>query len=144
MSAILKQGAAGITGCLAVIISAAGIITTMICSMMNSAYALSALPAIFVLELLGAVLTVVGIALGGRQDAKKSYGIFPVLAAIVAFMFAIGKLINERILLISGLFTYNSQNAAGWQVFYATAAAVICLLLAVILLIVSSFAAPKE
>ena len=144
MSAILKQGAAGITGCLAVSLSAAGIITPMICSMMNSAYALSALPAIFVLELLGAVLTVVGIALGGRQDAKKSYGIFPVLAAIVAFMFAIGKLINERILLISGLFTYNSQNAAGWQVFYVTAAAVICLLLAVVLLIVNSFAAPKE
>lgn len=144
MSAILKQGAVGITGCLAVIISAAGIIATMICSFMSTAYALSTLPAIFVLELLGTVLTVAGIALGSRQDAKKSYGIFPVLAAIIAFMFAIGKLINERILLISGLFTYNSQNAAGWQVFYVTAAAVICLLLAVILLIVSSFAAPKE
>jgi hypothetical protein len=45
-----------------------------------------------------------------------------------------------RILLISGLFTWNSGNAVGWSVFRATVVAAALLLAAAVLLVVRAFA----
>lgn len=43
----------------------------------------------------------------------------------------------------AGLFSYNAQNTAGWQVFYATAVAMVALVVSAVLLIIASFLHPK-
>ncbi len=144
MAALKKQGASGVFGCLAVVFALVGVVMTFICSNENAAYNLSALGTIVCMEIVAAVLIICGLFLNGQKENTDLFGIIPTLASIVVFMLTIGKLISERILLISGLFSYNSQNTAGWQVFYLTVAAIVALLLAVLATIISSFLASKK
>ena len=51
----------------------------------------------------------------------------------------IGNIINSRILLISGLFSWNSQNMMGWRVFYVSIACIVCFVAAILALIVGAF-----
>jgi len=67
------------------------------------------------------------------------YSTLSILIAIVLFMMDIRYMINERILLISGLFTYNAGSTIGWKIFYATIASIACFLLSIFSLIVASF-----
>ena len=48
-------------------------------------------------------------------------------------------MILSRILLISGLFSWNSMNTAGWKVFYVSVASMVCYVVSIILLIISAF-----
>lgn len=55
-------------------------------------------------------------------------------------------LIRARIILqrvTAHTFSYNAQNTAGWQVFYATAVAMVALVVSAVLLIIASFLHPK-
>lgn len=139
MKSIRKQGASGVFGIIALILAVAAMIATVVCSSMNPAYALSAPGSIIGLEVLAIVLAAAGLILDGTGASGDLVGIFPTLAAIVVLMLTIGQLINERILLMSGLFSYNSQNTAGWRVFYVTVVAVAGLLLSALTLIIRSF-----
>ena len=59
--------------------------------------------------------------------------------AIVLYTVVIARHINARILLISGLFSWNSMNTVGWQIFYLMIASCVCLLVGVIFMIVGAF-----
>lgn len=139
MKGLKQQGASGVFGCLAIILAVVAIIATLICNGMNASYALSAPGTIIGLEVLAIVLAAAGLVLNGKGTSGDLFGFLPILASIIVLMLTIGRLINERILLMSGLFSYNSQNTAGWQVFYVTVVAVAGLLLSALTLIISSF-----
>ncbi|SEA33138.1 hypothetical protein SAMN02745687_02540 [Lachnospiraceae bacterium NK3A20] len=144
MAGLKRQGASGFFGCLSVIVIIAGIVATFICSSANAAYALSSLGAIVGLEIAAVLLALCALIVNGRSDRRATFGILPTLCSVIVLMLTIGRLINERILLISGLFSYNSQNTAGWQVFYITVAAVVLLLASVLCQIIGAFLAPHK
>ena len=48
-------------------------------------------------------------------------------------------MISDRVLMIAGLFSYNSQNMVGWRVFYATVTGIAAFVVGCILLIIASF-----
>ena len=48
-------------------------------------------------------------------------------------------MILERILMIAGLFSYNSQNMTGWSVFYAIVVCAVALVIANVALIIGAF-----
>ena len=51
------------------------------------------------------------------------------LGAIALNMFVINGIVLDRILMIAGLFSYDSMNEAGWTLFYVIiATAVVCIL----------------
>lgn len=51
------------------------------------------------------------------------------LGAIACNMFVINGIVLDRILMIAGLFSYDSMNEAGWTLFYVIIAnAVVCIL----------------
>ena len=77
-----------------------------------------------------------------KQKSLKSR--IPILlilgvAAIALIVATIGNIINSRILLISGLFSFNSQNMVGWHVFYITVACLVCYVVAIVAMIIGSF-----
>ena len=61
------------------------------------------------------------------------------MAAVGLFAAVICGMILSRILLISGLFSWNSMNTAGWKVFYVSVASMVCYVVSIILLIISAF-----
>lgn len=60
-------------------------------------------------------------------------------AGIALYSYVYGQCILQRIMMIAGLFSFNSGNAQGWRVFYIVVATVVCLLVASILLVVGGF-----
>ena len=54
-------------------------------------------------------------------------------------MAVVGTMVSDRVLMIAGLFSYNSQNMVGWSVFYATVTGAVAFVLGCLLLIVASF-----
>ncbi|MBQ9189832.1 MAG: hypothetical protein IJ138_10945, partial [Clostridia bacterium] len=62
-----------------------------------------------------------------------------VVAAVALFMAIVGTMILDRILMIAGLFSYNSQNMTGWSVFYATVTSAVALVIACLALIIGAF-----
>lgn len=61
-------------------------------------------------------------------------------AAIALYTIVMAKHISARILMISGLFSWNSMNTEGWTVFYLLIASCVCLLAGVIFMIIGAFA----
>lgn len=61
-------------------------------------------------------------------------------AAIALYTVVTAKHISARILMISGLFSWNSMNTEGWTVFYIMIASCVCLLVGIIFMIVGAFA----
>ena len=95
--------------------------------------------AVFLL-LLAVVLIAGGIwAANTGKDDNGILGMFASMAAIALIVATIGNIINSRILLISGLFSFNSQNMVGWHVFYITVACLVCYVVAIVAMIIGSF-----
>ena len=54
-------------------------------------------------------------------------------------MAVVGAMILDRILMIAGLFSYNSQNQLGWSVFYAVVTGSVAFIIACLALIIGAF-----
>ncbi|WP_081644411.1 hypothetical protein [Butyrivibrio sp. AE3009] len=61
------------------------------------------------------------------------------MGAIALFTTAFGKILSERILLIAGLFSYDSVNTVGWQVFSVTVVAFAGFIVGALVLIIGAF-----
>lgn len=61
------------------------------------------------------------------------------LGAIACNMFVVNGIVLDRILMIAGIFSYNSQDQVGWTVFYIIIAASVCAVLSCVATMVSSF-----
>ena len=61
------------------------------------------------------------------------------LGAIACNMVVLNITVSERILMIAGIFSYNSGDTAGWNVFYVVVASCVCVVLSCVANMVSSF-----
>ena len=134
-----KQRASAYFNCLAAILGIVGIIAAVVCSKMTVTYALGNLGTVVLLGLCGIALIICAIILPNIFGDRDILGTAAVLGAIALFTTAFGKVLSERILLIAGLFSYDSVNTVGWQVFYATIVSFVGFLVGALVLIIGSF-----
>lgn len=136
---IKKQGIGSFFNCLAAVLGIVGIVAAVICSTMTVTYSLGNLGTIALLAVCGIVLALAAICLPNIFGNHDILGTAAVLGAIALFAAAFGNVLSERILLIAGLFSYDSVNTVGWQVFYVTVVAIAAFLIADIVLIIGAF-----
>ncbi|HHV60428.1 MAG TPA: hypothetical protein GXX49_09130 [Clostridiaceae bacterium] len=134
-----KSGFGAILTYIASVLSFAGIVMMIVASSISKAYAFYSLTLMLILAVAGMLLVVLASYLPLKKGNFDLYSTLSILIAIVLFMMDIRYMINERILLISGLFTYNAGSTIGWKIFYATIASIACFLLSIFSLIVASF-----
>lgn len=121
------------------LVGIAGVVALVISSTMSSANALHSLPLLVALSAAGVVMVALVAAVSMGKLNNDYIGTLSTMAAIALFTVVVGSVINSRILLISGLFSYNAGNVVGWNVFYVTVASLGCFLVSVLLLIAGSF-----
>lgn len=137
---IKKQGAAFYFNVVAIVLAIAGIVTMVMSSTYSEANALAALTRLIAQSVLAVVLIAGGVWVANTgKDDNGILGMFASMAAIALIVATIGNIINSRILLISGLFSFNSQNMVGWHVFYITVACLVCYVVAIAAMIIGSF-----
>lgn len=137
---MLKKLAVGsYFNCVAAVAGLVGCIAMVVCSNMNSAYAFHGLGTMILAAVCGIVLVLAAIYTPTRFGNHDYISTFAVVGAIALFSFCVGQMISQRILMIAGLFSYNSQNAVGWQVFYATVVAIVGFVVGNLLLIIGAF-----
>lgn len=124
---------------IAAIAGIVGIVGMMISSNIDKAYAYKTVNTLLLMGICGVVLCLVAVwspTRFGNHDLLSTVG---TVGAIGLFMAVVGTMIADRVLMIAGLFSYNSQNAVGWRVFYATLTGVIAFVVGCLLLILASF-----
>ncbi len=134
-----KQGIGACFNTLAAILGIVGIVAAVICSNMTVTYSLGNLSKVVLMAVCGIVLAVLAVCLPNKFGNHDILGTLSVLGAIALFAFSFGNVLAERILLIAGLFSYDSVNTVGWQVFYVTVVAMAAFLVACIALIIGAF-----
>ncbi len=123
----------------AAVLGIAGAIFASYSSSLSTENALTNSNLVLTAGIIGAVLACVGAGASSRKGNHNPVTATTVLAAIALYSYVYGQCILQRILLIAGLFSYNSGNTLGWNVFYACIGCAVCMIAGCILLIVSSF-----
>ncbi len=134
-----KQSVGAYFNMIAAILGVVGIVAAVICSNMTVTYALGNLGTVIALGCCGIVLAVLAVVLPNKFGNHDILGTISVLGAIALFTTAFGKILSERILLIAGLFSYDSVNTVGWQVFGATVVAFAGFIVGALVLIIGAF-----
>ncbi len=134
-----KQSIGSYFNCIAAVLGIVGIVAALICSKMTVTYALGNLGTIALLGVCGIILAVAAICLPNKFGNHDILGTLAVLGAIAVYTAAFGQVLSERILLIAGLFSYDSVNTVGWQVFYVTVVSIAAFLVADIIMIIGAF-----
>lgn len=136
---IKKQGAGFYFNALAVVAGLAALIAMVVSSTISQAYALNSFP-LFVLGAAAGILLIAAAVYAANRWGNYDYiSTLSIVAAVALFSAVIGGIIMNRILLISGLFSWNSANMVGWDVFYASVVSIVCYVVSILLLIVGSF-----
>ena len=125
-----KKGTAFYLNLSALILGIVGVVLAIYSSMMTVENALTNLPLVIAAGVASLVLVAGAVLLPSRLGS---------LGGIALYSYVYGQCILQRIMMIAGLFSFNSGNAQGWRVFYIVVAAVVCLLVASILLVVGGF-----
>lgn len=131
-----KLAVGGILSIVAAVLGVAGVVATLICSNISPDNALVSLNTCIVAGVIGVVLSAAAAVLASKSDLVRTVGN---LGALGCFMYIVSNLINERVMLVAGLFSYASNNMIGWKVFYVTVAAGAALLVACLVLVVANF-----
>lgn len=134
-----KQSVGAYFNIIAAILGIVGIVAAAICSNMTVTYALGNLGTIALFGILGILLAVAGIVLPNIFGNHDILSTVSVLGAIALFTAAFGQVLSERILLIAGLFSYDSVNTVGWQVFYVTVVSIVGFIVGALVLIIGAF-----
>ncbi len=134
-----KCGFGAILNSIAAVLSLVGIITMVVASNVSKAYAFHSFALMLILAAAGMLLVALAVYFPSKRGNFDLLSTFSILIAIVFDMVVISNMINERILLISGLFSYNAGSTIGWKVFYATVISLACFLLSIFFLIIASF-----
>lgn len=135
----MKKGIAFYLNIVAVILGIAGTVLASYSSSLSTENALSNNTLVMAAGFVGAILVAVGVGMTQSKGDDNPITAVSVLAAIALYSYVYGQCILQRILLIAGLFSYNSGNTVGWNVFYACIGCAVCMIVACILLIVGSF-----
>ncbi|MDO5405753.1 MAG: hypothetical protein Q4F28_00310 [Eubacteriales bacterium] len=140
MSSFLKkQGAGFYVNILAVIAAVAALITMVMCSTISEGDALNSFTLLVTGAVAGILLILAALYASNRFGNYDFVSTIAVMAAVALFSAVICGIIMSRILLISGLFSWNSKNMVGWQVFYASVTSIVCYVVSIVLMIIGSF-----
>ncbi len=116
-----------------------GLVALIVSNSISSAYALKSAGLVTVMAIGGILLALVAIWSPTKFGNHDFISTAAVVGAIALFSAVIGAMILERILMIAGLFSYNSQNMTGWSVFYAIVVCAVALVIANVALIIGAF-----
>ena len=134
----VKKGAGLYLDIIAVILAVVGIVAMVMSN--TTGYEFDSLALYLGLSVVGAVLVLAAVAL----DLKSAKGpsvvsTIAIGVAIFIFVFAGVQTVGSRALTISGLFSWNSLDTGGWDMFYKAVVCAACLVVSSLLLVVSSF-----
>ncbi len=84
---------------------------------------------------------IAAVALSGAAIVLKNeiFGLVAALGAIACNMVVLNICVSERVLMIAGIFSYDSGNIDGWNVFYVVVASCVCVVLSCVATMVSGF-----
>ncbi|MBQ5987150.1 MAG: hypothetical protein IJL59_07770 [Clostridia bacterium] len=116
-----------------------GLIAMIASNGVSSAYALKTAGTLTLMGVCGILLALVAVWSPTKFGNHDYISTVAVVAAVALFMAIVGTMILDRILMIAGLFSYNSQNMTGWSVFYATVTSAVALVIACLALIIGAF-----
>ena len=116
-----------------------GLIAMIASNGVSSAYALKTAGTLTLMGVCGILLALVAVWSPTKFGNHDYISTVAVVAAVALFMAIVGTMILDRILMIAGLFSYNSQNMTGWSVFYATVTTAVALVIACLALIIGAF-----
>ena len=133
-----KKALAFYLNAVAVVLGVAGVVLTVASGLVSADSPLQNMSLLAVAGVAGVVLAALGVWSGGKGNHTPVTAVC-VLGAIALYSYVYGQCILQRVVLIAGLFSFNSGNTAGWQVFYVTIAAVACLIVGALLMVVGSF-----
>lgn len=134
-----KKGTAFYLNLSALILGIVGVVLAIYSSMMTVENALTNLPLVIAAGVASLVLVAGAVLLPSRLGENSPILMVCSLGGIALYSYVYGQCILQRIMMIAGLFSFNSGNAQGWRVFYIVVATVVCLLVASILLVVGGF-----
>ena len=134
-----KQSVGAYFNVIAAILGIVGIIAACVCSSMTVTYALGNLGIIIMQGVLGIVLACAAVVLPNIFGNHDICSTIAVCVSIALFTAAFGQVLSERILLIAGLFSYDSVNTVGWQVFYVTVVSIAAFIIGALLMIIGAF-----
>lgn len=134
-----KKGTAFYLNLSALILGIVGVVLAIYSSMMTVENALTNLPLVIAAGMASLVLVAGAVLLPSRLGENSPVLMVCSLGGIALYSYVYGQCILQRIMMIAGLFSFNSGNAQGWRVFYIVVATVVCLLVASILLVVGGF-----
>ncbi len=134
-----QKGTAFYLNLSALILGIVGVVLAIYSSMMTVENALTNLPLVIAAGVASLVLVAGAVLLPSRLGENSPVLMVCSLGGIALYSYVYGQCILQRIMMIAGLFSFNSGNAQGWRVFYIVVATVVCLLVASILLVVGGF-----
>ncbi len=134
-----KQGAGNYMTCFAGVLGIVGLVAAVICSNMTVTYRLGNMGQVALLAVCGVILSCAAILLPNKFGNHDVASTLAVMGAVAVYAFAFGAVLSERILLIAGLFSYDSVNTVGWQVFYVTVVSMAAFLIGDLVLIIGAF-----
>lgn len=144
MASSNKMGAGSFLKILTAILGIVGLVIMFVCNSKGTDYAYNGFGTLAAGSVLGIVLALLS-AFAPNMD--KSGLLSPVagIASIIALVLTGINAVGGRILMISGLFSWNSMNTVGWETFYLTVATVVCFVVgALVMVIANFFAASKQ
>jgi|GEM_PF-466654 len=124
---------------IAAVLGLVGLIAMLVSNNIDTAYALKSVSTLTLYGILGVALLLVAIWSPTKFGNHDYISSIANVAAIALFMAVVGPMILDRILMIAGLFSYNSQNATGWRVFSAVVVSAVAYVLACVFAILGSF-----
>lgn len=142
-STTVKKGVGLYLDVVAVVLAVVGIIAAVVSTTMGEGYEFSGLAMCICL----AVVAIALVAVAAYTDLKSAEkgegaGIVSMIAlgvAIFLMVFCGVQVVASRALAISGLFSWNSMDTTGWQMFYAAATSAGSFVLGAVLLTVACF-----
>lgn len=139
MTALKNRTVGGYCQIVAAILGLAGLILLIINNNISSSYSLSTFSLLLTGAVVGVVLSVVAVITPTKLGDLDVVSTLSIMVTVGVYGLIIGQMANERILMISGLFSWNSGNTVAWSVFYVMIASIVCFAVAAVLLIITSF-----
>lgn len=134
-----KKSAGFFLCCLAALAGLVGVVAMVISSRIDTAYAYRSLNQLMMMGAGGVVLCLLAMWAPTKLGNHDVISTLSVIGAIGLYMTVLGTMISDRVLMVAGLFSYNSQNMVGWRVFYATVVSGAAFVIASVVLIISAF-----
>ena len=134
-----KLSIGGYCNVLAAVLGLVGVILTIVSGTMSADNPLANLGMIAAAGIVGVALCLVSTWSPTKFGNFDLLGSASLLGAIALYCYTFAAAVGQQVTLIAGLFSFNSDNAVGWNIFYVSVGAWGCLLVGCLVLIISGF-----